>query len=348
MTAGRRPTLREVAARAGVSIGTASGVLSDKGSASLETRAAVVAAAEELGYTRRARQASTRPGGLTTAGIIARPLHFPSPGNPFYMAVMNGAQQACADLGVALSLESVQEEGDRAGRLPLIVERRQAQGLLVLGDLDTGYVRRLLQAGVPAVTVDHSVDDLRVDCVRSEDEVGGYLATSHLLDLGHVNPAPAMIAGHPHLRPIEERAAGYRRALAERGLAPPAKYLQQSVDLSVKGGRAAMEALLDLPTRPTAVFCSNDSTALGALEALRMRGLEAPADCSVVGYDDMEMAAHSPPPLTTVHVDIELLGAQAVWHLVQRVATPEMTRRTTRLAVRLVTRASTAPPPSLR
>ena len=344
MTAGRRPTLREVAERAGVSMGTASGVLSEKGSASEQTRALVVAAAEELGYTRRVRPAVSRPGELTTAGVIARSLHFPSPGNPFYMAVLNGAQRACAELGIALTLETVEENGERAGQLPLIVQRRQAQGLLVLGHLDAGYVKKLLDAGTPAVVVDHSVDDLPVDCVRSEDEQGGYLATRHLLDLGHVAPVPAMIIGIPGLRPIADRVAGYRRALAERGLRPAARYLQESVDLSLKGGRAAMEALLDLPHPPTAVFCSNDSTALGALEALRMRGIAVPEECSVIGYDDMEMAAHSPPPLTTVHVDIDLLGAQAVWHLVQRVARPAMTPRSTRLGVSLVVRASTGPP----
>ncbi len=342
----RRPTLREVAARAGVSLGTASGVLSEKGSASTHTRAAVVAAAEELGYTRRPRPPSAGSGALTTAGIVARELHFPSPGNPFYMEVLNGAQRACANLGIALTLEMVEETGDRAGQLPLIVQRRQAQGLLVLGQLDNAYLRRLLAAETPCVVVDHSVDDLPVDCVRSDDEHGGYVATNHLLDLGHVDPVPAMIVGIPQLRPIAERVRGYRRALSERGLRPPARYLQESVDLSFPAGRAAMEALLDVPHPPTAVFCSNDSTALGALEALRLRGIAVPADFSVIGYDDMEMAAHSPPPLTTIHVDIDLLGAQSVWHLVQRVAAPRMTRRITRLGVSLLERASTGPRPS--
>jgi len=281
---------------------------------------------------------------LSTAGIIARGLHFPSPVNPFYMEVLNGAQRACADLGVAMTLEMVEETGDRAGQLPLIVQRRQAQGLVVLGHLDNDYIGRLLDTGTPCVAADHSVDDLPVDSVRSEDEAGGYLATTHLLDLGHVDPPPAMIVGIPSLRPIAERVAGYRRALAERGLRPPARYLQESVDLSFPAGRVAMDALLDLPRRPTAVVCSNDSTALGALEALRLRGIAVPDGCSVVGYDDMEMASHSPPPLTTVHVDIGLLGAQAIWHLVQRVAAPTMTRRMTRLGVRLVIRSSTAPP----
>ncbi|HEY8454344.1 MAG TPA: LacI family DNA-binding transcriptional regulator [Actinopolymorphaceae bacterium] len=343
MAAPRRPTLREVAKLAGVSIGTASGVLSDKGSASPETRAAVVAAAQELGYTRRPRSSSTSVGTLTTAGVIARQLHFPSPGNPFYMEVLNGAQRACANLGIALSLEMVEETGERAGQLPLIVQRRLAQGLLVLGFLETHYVRKLHDAGTPCVVVDHSLDDLPVDCVRSEDEHGGYLATSHLLDLGHLDPPPAMIVGLPQLRPVADRLAGYRRALAERRLRPPASYVQQAVDLSQPAGRAAMEALLDLPRPPTAVFCSNDSTALGALEALRARGVRVPEDFSVIGYDDMQMAAHSLPPLTTIHTDIDLLGAQAVWHLAQRVANPGMTRRITKLAVSLLRRASTGP-----
>ncbi|MGH3659629.1 MAG: LacI family DNA-binding transcriptional regulator, partial [Micromonosporaceae bacterium] len=242
MSSERRPTLRQVAARAGVSIGTASGVLSDKGSASRETRAAVVAAAEALGYTRRSRpRIRAMPTTLTTAGIIARRLHFPSPVNPFYMEVLNGAQRACADLGIALTLETVEDPDD--GRLPLVVSRRQAQGLVVLGSLDDRFIRRLLDAGTPCVTVDHTVDDLPVDCVRSEDEHGGYLATQALLELGHTDPPPAMIVGLPELRPLADRVAGYRRALAEHGLRVPPRYVQRSADLSFPAGRAAMDQL---------------------------------------------------------------------------------------------------------
>ncbi|WP_336208887.1 LacI family DNA-binding transcriptional regulator [Nonomuraea sp. LPB2021202275-12-8] len=333
-----RATLKEVAERAGVSIGTASAVFSGKSWVSPGTGSAVRQAAEELGYRPRARKA-VRESGLI--GFVSWISDMFSPSNPYYAPVLFGAQQACAELGLSMTYEVVQPGGDR---LPLCVEREQVSGLLVLSFApDRDHLRRILDAGVTCVLLEHAVEDLPVDYIRHDDETGGYLATRHLLELGHTDPPPAIITADDRIVPAARRLAGYQRALAEHGLRVSSSYVRRS-DFSSETGYGQMAALLALPKPPTAVFCANDESALGALVALRDRGLRAPDDVSVIGYDDVAMAAHASPPLTTIAADKELLGAQAVWHLVQRIQRPDMTSRDTELAVRLVRRHSTAPP----
>ncbi len=329
-----------MATRAGVSIGTASAVFAGKPWVTEATRTAVLEAAAELGYRPRERRAAALPAAdVGTVGFVSWMSEMFSPANPYYAPVLFGAQQACAELGISIAYEVVDPA---SGRLPLCVERRQVSGLLVLSFAsDDDYLRRIIAEGVSCVLLEHPGADLPVDHVRHDDETGGHLAARHLLDLGHTDPPPAIVTGPEGVLPAEHRLAGYRRALAERGLRPLPGYVRRSRFDAATGYEQTME-LLALPTPPTAVFFANDESALGGLDALRDRGLRVPEDVSVIGYDDIAMAAHASPPLTTIASDKELLGAQAVWHLVQRIRKPDMTSRDTRLGVRPVMRSSTA------
>lgn len=287
---------------------------------------------------------------MQSIGLVIRLMEHSLRTNPFYSAVLHGAQNVSASLGLSLSYELVVGI-DRQDPLPLAVQRREAHGLLLVGYLPHHTIGQIAATGVPCVLVDNAIATSApaldrtgtIDAVRNDDERVGYLATRHLLDLGHTDPVPAMVAGPEEFPSISDRLGGYRRAIVEAGLTiDPA--LIRTTSLSPVGGRAQMAELLDLPTPPTAVFCCNDATALGALATLRERGLRVPDDVSVVGYDDIGLAAQAAPPLTTVRVDKELMGAQGVWHLVQRLRRPVMTGRETLLGVSLVVRDSTAPP----
>jgi DNA-binding LacI/PurR family transcriptional regulator len=344
--------LRQVAERAGVSLGTASAVFSGQAAVSTGARAAVHQAAHALRY--RPRRTTTgshpSPGGMRSIGLVIRLMEHGLRTNPFYAGVLHGAQQVCANLDLSLSYElTVGIEPDDP--LPLAVQRRQTHGLLLVGYLPEHTVEEIAATGVPCVLVDNSVPGVttrplwsHVDSVRNDDEQGGYLATRHLIELGHTDPVPAMIAGPSAFPSIRDRISGYRRAVLEAGHRVDPQ-LVRSTSLSPAGGRTEMSDLLELPTPPTAVFCCNDATALGALATLRERGISVPDEVSVVGYDDIEMAAQAAPPLTTVRVDKELLGAQGVWHLVQRIGQPGITGRETRLGVVLVPRGSSGPRP---
>jgi DNA-binding LacI/PurR family transcriptional regulator len=336
-----RPTMREVAELAGVSIGTVSAVFTGKRWVSPDTDAGVRQAAGQLGYEPRVRKtAAPPPREPRMVGFVSWGSDMSTGASPYFAPVLAGAQQACAELRLSISFETVDPE---AGELPLCVQRGEVSGLVVLSvGSDPGYLRRIHEAGVSCVLLEHAVKGLPMDFVRHDDEIGGYLATRHLLDLGHTNPPPAIITAKDRIAPAVERLAGYRRALAEYGLREEPSFVRRN-DFSIETGYEQMAALLALPVRPSAVFCGNDESALGALNALRDHGVAVPEEMSVIGYDDIAMAAHASPALTTMAVDKELLGAQAVWHLVQRIQRPAMTSRDTRLGVMLVQRQSTAP-----
>ncbi|MFC4038425.1 LacI family DNA-binding transcriptional regulator [Dactylosporangium siamense] len=330
-----------MAARAGVAVSTASHVFSRTVFVTPATRAIVLTAADDLGYEPRLRSRSRSPvGTLTAVGVITRWSHQASAANPFFGPVLQGVEQVCRTLGLSLTLEVVEPDPDGGSELPVMVRRGRVQGVLAVSVHDPVHLHQLIETGIGCVLVDHAVEDPAIDCVRDDDERSGYLATRHLLEHGHLDPVPAIVAGPSAMTSMSDRVAGYRRALAEFGRAVDPAHLRLEADLNIAGGRAAMAALLALPTRPTAVFCCTDTLAIGALATLRDHGLRVPDDVSVIGHDDIDMAAHTDPPLTTMRVDKRLLGAQAVWHLVQRVAEPGLAVRDTRLRVSLVPRAS--------
>lgn len=335
----RSLTLRAVAKRAGVSLGAASNVFTGKAGVSAEARSAVETAAVELGYQPRPH-APARAG--TTLLLLSQRIQIPVSGNPFYGPVLHGVQQACVASGVELVYAMLGPHVVSADRLPDLVQRRRVQGLLLLSYVCPETLAVVRAAGLPVVLIDHFFDAVDVDSVMGDDEQGGYLATRALLDRGHHRPVPAMITGPPHVS-LQRRLAGYRRALAECNLASDERYVIAIATTDPSSGFAAMRRLLELAEPPTAVFCCNDSTALGVLNCLHQRGVAVPDRCSVVSYDDIDLAAHAVPPLTTIAVDKEQLGASAVRYLLERIDHPAMTARYTRLAVRLVERKSLAP-----
>ncbi len=337
-----RPTLQEVATLAGVSMGTASSVFSRRQPVAERTREAVLRAAAEIGYRPRRRMVALDVRGLSAIGLLAKPALYPGPKNQYSTLVLQGAQRAAADLGLTMSYEVLAPDGG-GPRLPLMVERREVQGLLVLGGIETRLLERILRSGVPCVLINHAVDDLPVDSVRADDRRGAALATDHLLRLGHHRPVPAFIGGGASV-PARDRAAGYRAALAGFGLSADPVYVREASDADPGAARQAMAALLDLPRPPSAVFCGSDTAAFGAMQVLRDRRIAVPRRYSVVGFDDIDLAMKTVPPLTTVRVDKQLLGAQGVWHLVQRVRQPQLPRRVTYADVHLTVRGSTARP----
>jgi DNA-binding LacI/PurR family transcriptional regulator len=340
----RRATLRDVAERAGVAVSTASGVFSRKTFVAPATRALVLAAAEDLGYRPKHFALTPAPGTreVTTLGVLTRWSHQNAVANPFFGPVLQGVEQTCAKIGITVAFEVV---GDRAPELPMLVKRGVVQGLIAVSAHEPDYLRDLVATGVGCVLVDHFVEEPFLDTVRDDDQRSGHAATRHLLESGHTRPPPAMIAGPTAMTSIAERVAGYRRALAEAMVPFDPTYLVRDVELNPSGGREAMARLLELPVPPTAVFCSSDTVAIGALAMLDDRGIGVPEQVSLIGHDDIDLAAHTTPPLSTMHVDKRLLGAQAVWHLVQRLENPDLAVRDTRLRVSLVRRNSVGPPP---
>ncbi|MGS2617958.1 substrate-binding domain-containing protein [Micromonospora sp. LZ34] len=176
--------------------------------------------------------------------------------------------------------------------------------------------------------------------MTSENEYGAGAAARHLVELGHT--WIGLIDGPPLASTARDRADGFRRTLAKLGV-PVDERLRRDGDFSHDGGRQAIRELLALPRPPTAVFCVNDLSAFGAVDGARELGVDVPGGLSVVGYDDVAMAAWQSYRLTTVSQPLSRMAARAVEFLLDRIAAPELPVRVERLAGELVRRATTGP-----
>lgn len=333
-----RVGLRQIAQKAGVSLSTVSNVLTEKPGVAIsaETRKAVLAAAAELGYQPRSRPETGRVSQITTLGVVLRkPL--PLLTNPYYGHIFHGIQEACEELGIGLMYGRVDETASSVDDLPSMIQRKQVQGLLVLGYFAESFFHLLQRLEQPFVLVDHLLEHLQLDSITCDDERGAYLATKYLIEHGHTHPA--IIAGPLVHFSIQARFAGYRRALAEYSL----HYEKSAVrygDLSMDSGHNEMLALLEKSGLPTAVFCCNDGMAMGAINALQQRGLNVPDDCSIIGFDDVQLSPYTTPPLTTIKVEKEWMGMQSVWQLIERITHPKMPARHLSIGVSLIERQS--------
>jgi LacI family transcriptional regulator len=167
------------------------------------------------------------------------------------------------------------------------------------------------------VMIDRDVPNVEVDAVLTDNQLGGYLATCHLLELGHRRIA--CIAGPSTITPSAERIIGYRKALEEAGISYDESLIIRG-DYHAQSGMEITQSILKMDPRPTAIFCLNDLMALGALRAAAEAGCSVPQDLAVVGYDDLELAHFTNPPLTTIAQPKKEVGAQAISLLVDRIS----------------------------
>jgi len=335
MSGSKNVTVRELAQAANVSIGTVSRALKGQPGLSAQTRAEVLRVAQTLGYdTGKLRGSKPRRilflynRNLSAGGGDSLAT------NQFYSVVLHGAETACRDAGVSLSLLSVVAGDDLATQ----VRRHEPDALIVMGFCEPETLATLRASELPLVLTDHFQAGLH--CINDDNLHGALLATRHLLEGGAQRPA--LIVGPLSHHSVALRAKGFRRALFEAGrLADPE--LEVSLDMSLpydQAGRAAMQQLLALPQRPDAVFAYNDETALNAMQACAEAGLRVPEDVRFVGYDDIAAAARAAIPLSTVRVDKEALGREAVAALTDGAPSPGDTL----LPVELVLRESSRVP----
>lgn len=321
-------TIRDVAAAAGVSIGTVSRALKNQRGLSDETRRHVRSVARELGYD-AGRLRSTRTQRLV---FLVHRYHSSFALNPFFSLVMHGVEEACREQGVAPTLLAAGPAEPLREQLRL----HEPDALLAAGYFETELLALLGSLDLPLALIDSWSPG--VPSVNPDNAGGARLATRHLLDLGRRRIA--YLAGSLAHYSIRERALGYRRALYEAGvLADPDLEVVAPPGLDVaSGAEAAMRQLLRLRQRPDAVFAHNDTAALAALRVCQGAGLRVPQDIAIVGFDDIPAAAYAPVPLSTLRVDKQALGRAGVDLIVRG---PELPQESV-LPVELVVRASSA------
>ena len=300
-TARPRVSLADIAAQEGVSVGSVSRALRSASGVSPGTRERVLRAAETLGYD----LGNLHPAQITRLGVLIHRGDNALSSNLFYAAVLHGAEVACRAHKVAM-IYTTAGPGDDLGAL---VVEQQIDGLLCVGYFEDELLTGLRATGKLAVLVDHFAQGL--PSVNSDNFGGAYAATAHLLSLGRKRVA--FLSGQREHYSIAQRRLGYQAALADAGVSydPELDVTRQPPELE-SGASSAMQALLALPQPPDAVFAFNDATAAVAMAACQAAGLNVPRDMVIAGFDDIQPAIHLRPPLTTVRVDKEALGARGV------------------------------------
>lgn len=313
----KKPTLREVAERAEVSIGTASQALNNKNGVSPEARTRVLEAASALGYLQPTRFVVPTTSKLSTVGVLMKHNEDEPRINPFYSYVIAGAERECQRQNLSMMYATFEVDQDyRALSWPPMLQDRQVDGVLVIGAQLGGTLEQIQQrAGKPVILVDGYAATGTFDSVVSDNVNGAFQAVSYLVAHGHQHIG--IIGSSPRSYPsILERREGYFKALAHHGI----------TDTYVEDGRLQSEPAYDAALRLlrrcpqiTAIYGVADISAFGVMSAARDLGRD---DLSVIGFDDIDESKTSNPPLTTIQVDKTLMGAFAVRLLLDRANDP--------------------------
>ena len=335
-----RTTLSDVAKLARVSPSAVSMYLNSRSGISAATKARIAAAIDELGYVPRSKDRQRRTQGFI--GILVEKLPKLLTGDLFYADVTNGIQQEAERLGYSVAVSVINSPADA---LPRLVAENAIAGLLALGGGDiTDSLLQLIQASnMPLVTVDNQSDTQPMNSIVVDNYRGAYLATQHLIELGHRRIA--VIRGPRKYKSLTERFHGYLNALVDSDLELDRRLIQAplSSGLPNKGYRE-MKALLALDDPPSAVFAVSDRTALGAIPAARAAGLRVPQDISVVGFDDMPPEVYPAPALTTVTSERLAMGQIAMQRLHEIICNPQRTPIQIVMPCQLIARESSAAP----
>lgn len=336
-----RATCGEVALRAGVSRTTVSFVLNDLRNKGISetTRQKVLDAASDLGYQPNAA-ARTLAGGSTgtIAVVIASADHLLY--DAYLPRLLCTINDRCHRQGYKVLLESADEQLKRPGAFMDLVRSKSIDGLIVanMRTVDGQYVRKLSEQGFPIVVPGNGIEPFYSRCASNSDEKSAYVATRHLVDLGHRRIAHIGFTSNV-FDVVIQRRAGYEAALMEGGIVPDPKLIAYA-NISAESGYLAMKKLLKRTRDITALFAGNDTVAFGAMRALDEAGLRIPDDVAVVGYDDVPLAAYVNPPLTTLRTDPIEQGEGAVDLLMARINGEAYERLEESYATELVIRQS--------
>lgn len=325
--------MTDIAKEAGVSLMTVSRVINGKPDVSAATRQRVLEIADRLGYrpNRIAQGLATKHTG--TLGLVV-----PDVANPFFAEVARGAEHVAYAAGYNVFLCNTDEDPAREMAVLRSLEEKRVDGVVLCSSrLEDEELRAALVHQSAAVLVNRRLEGANVSAVLVNDEMGGWMATQHLLQTGH--RAIGFLAGPPVSRSGQQRYQGYRAALAAAGIRYDPHWVRHCSPV-VDGGLNAARELLTAHHNLTAIVCYNDLVAVGALQACAELGFCVPDDVAVIGFDDILLAALVTPSLTTCHVARFDLGSQAMRLLLEHIQGRSNEYQEITLQPRLVVRAS--------
>lgn len=329
------PTMKDVAERVGVSVQTISAVINNKPGITEETRARVLEAVQQLGYRPYSIARSLRTGRTRTIALIVSDI-----ANPSFATMASAAEDYAHTFGYSLLVFNTHDDSERENSYIRTASQSWIDGVLFVSAADQMTSLDAFQAAnIPPVAIDRIPEHYDGPSVTLDNVKAGSIAAEHLMNLGHTSIAH--ISGPMKLRLARERRNGFLQALADRGLSPG---MVNEGDWTCESGYTAMRLILKSHPRPTAVFAANDRMAIGAMQAIYEAGLCVPGDLSIVGLDDIEVAAYQIPPLTTIRQPFAELGTRAVRLLLEIIETGQTNPRQIVIDPLLIVRQSTAAP----
>jgi LacI family transcriptional regulator len=335
---GRTPSVKDVAAAAGVSLGTVSNVLNRPEMVAAGTKQRVERAMTELGFVRNESARQLRAGTSRTLAYVML-----DGTNPFFHDVAEGIELAAEDADLSLFICNSRGLAEReAVHIDRLMQQR-VQGILITPvNPASPTLDEVSRRGIPVVIVDRTREGGGFCSVAVDDVYGGRIALEHLLDTGHTRVA--FVGGPESIGQVRERLQGAREAWAEAGLPAGDLVHLPTGALTVAEGRSAGERLAGLPARrrPTAAFCANDLLALGLLQQTIGSGQRVPDDLAIVGFGDIDFAAAAAVPLTSVRQPRRELGRTAARLLLDEATSAEHVHEQSTFVPELVARASTA------
>lgn len=334
----RRPKIKDIAQRLGVSPATVSRALSGTGLVAEPTLSRVREAARALNYRPNVSARNLRTRRSMAVLMVVRDI-----GNPFYLEVLKGVEKAAREAGYSVLMGNTENDPGRESEYFDMLRDGHADGMILMtGKLPPRPDGEAVPPDLPVVVALEKIEGSGFPHVVIDNEAAARDAVRHLLDLGHRRIAH--IAGPmPEVMSVLRRD-GWRAAMAEAELAVPDGYEQRG-DYLLRTAQALCGVLCDLPQPPTAIFCANDEMAFGAIHELRRRGRDVPGDVSVVGFDDIYLSEAFFPPLTTVSQPRAEIGHAAMSMLLDVMADARTPRGPLVMPTELKIRGTTGPCP---
>ncbi len=334
----KKASIKDIARAANVSHSTVSRALRNSPLVNLETAERIRKIARESDFRVSAIGRSLATGRTNTIGVVVTSI-----ADPFIAEVVSGAEDAAIAQGYSVMLANSNANPDRELKVVHSFEERRVDGILVLDSrVGSVYIPMLAKMKVPIVLINSQHPGIFVNSIAIDNVTASQMATRYLVHLGHKRIG--YLGKHGGYLSDVERSTGYRQALEAAGL----PYLTELIahgDGKPEGGKNAMEQLLSLKEIPTAIFCYNDLTAVGALRSIRQRGLEVPGDVSIVGFDDLAIASYTQPSLTTIRQPMQQMG-RAATEMLLNLLTEAIPNSRRKVQGELIVRESAAPPKS--
>ena len=305
-------TLKMVAEKAEVSVNTASRAINNKPDINLETKKRVIQIAKELGYVRNATAVALRTRKTGTIGVVIADNR-----NPFYAEVLSGMEEAAREKNYHIILANTQRDYQKEEEAINLLLAKRVDGLLIapVQDRDDD-IKNLIDANIPFVVVGRDFKNIEVDAIYNDEVKGGFLATEYLIKKGHKRIA--LIDGFLYKSPAKGRLEGYKKALNKYRISLDESLISVG-DINIEDGYERTKQMLEENLDFTAIFAYNDMVAFGSMQAIKGKGLRIPEDIGLVGYDDIPFSSLINPPLTTIRLKKQELGAESVKLLLSRI-----------------------------